>query len=183
MRIASRHANHTNHGLTTVESCSIQSRHGCEFPAQCFTRVPAVPDRIQLHSSPMHPGKCTCNDYAYSTAVTSSVACPAPEKVLSCRPALQSCKKPVQSRKRFRIQSQHQQQQAVAPEAVSGGTDTYKSESHDEIKSSHDQPPKAKQATVLETWLQVCSAALHLHHFCCISSSVMQMTCLFILHA
>lgn len=53
------------------------------------------------------------------------------------------------------IQCQHQQQQVVASDAASVSADTYSEESRDDVtKSSHDTPPKAKQATMLETWLQ-----------------------------
>ncbi len=46
-------------------------------------------------------------------------------------------------------------QQAVASDKASVSTETYSEESHDDVKSSHDIPPKTKQATFLETWLQV----------------------------
>ncbi len=46
-------------------------------------------------------------------------------------------------------------QQAVASDNAAVSTETYSEESHDDIKSSHDTPPKTKQATFLETWLQV----------------------------
>ena len=48
-----------------------------------------------------------------------------------------------------------QNQQVVAFEIASVSTETYTEESRDDIKSSHDTPPKTKQATLLETWLQV----------------------------
>lgn len=45
---------------------------------------------------------------------------------------------------------------AVASETPSIAKQTYSEESQDGvIKSSRDSPPKAKQATFLETWLQV----------------------------
>lgn len=45
-------------------------------------------------------------------------------------------------------------QQAVASDNAPVSTETYSEESHDDVKSSHDTPPKTKQATFLETWLQ-----------------------------
>ena len=45
---------------------------------------------------------------------------------------------------------------AFASDTLSTSQETYSEESRDDvIKSSQDTPPKAKQATVLETWLRV----------------------------
>lgn len=66
---------------------------------------------------------------------------------------LQACVRTYRPRHRALVQCQ-QKQQVAASEVASVSNETYTEESGDEIKSSHDTPPKTKQATLLETWLQ-----------------------------
>lgn len=68
----------------------------------------------------------------------------------------QACVKGLHPPKRVFSAPRSPREHAVAADTPSVAEQTYSEESRDDvIKSSRDSPPKAKQATVLETWLQV----------------------------
>lgn len=85
--------------------------------------------------------------------------------------------------RRVYVLGHNHSESAFASDTLSTSEETYSEESLDDvIKSSRDTPPKAKQATVLETWLQVNFVSYWLHEGAACLSSVSRSSMSMLLH-